>query len=45
MSERPVCLAGADRALTRGGADVTFTDGIADADDHSTLTSLKPIMG
>jgi hypothetical protein len=43
--ERTIGLAGADCAIARGGAHVTFPDSIANADDHSTLTSLQTLWG
>lgn len=36
--ERAIGLARADRAVTRRSADILFTNGVTDADDHQTLS-------
>ena len=36
--ERAIGLTCADRAVPRRGADILFTNGITDADDHQTLS-------
>jgi hypothetical protein len=37
-TERAIGLTRADRSVTRRSADVFFPNGIADADDHGTLS-------
>lgn len=37
-TERTIGLARADRSVTRRGADIFFPNGIANADDHGTLS-------
>ena len=37
-TERAIGLTRADRAVTGRSADILFTNGIADADDHQTLS-------
>jgi len=43
--QRPVRLARAHRAVARRSADIAFPDSIAHANDHSTLTSLRSLLG
>ncbi len=41
-TERAIGLTGADGAVPRRSADILFPNGIADADDHVTLSLDKP---
>jgi hypothetical protein len=44
-AERAIRLAGAHCALARRCADIPFSDSIANANDHLTLTSLILLSG